>query len=644
MALSNLDTDYVTDTYVGDLYELLKRRENDELDFPGIHGDAGGPAGNPAIGYGFDLSTWTIGEIESALTYAFGGALTAQQQDGIDIIGQFKSGAITGATLIGTANGSSGTSLEQAAVQSLEMTDIEATRLLDVVVLGRAGFVGFETELSARLQSEGGLAESRERVAIMSMYYNLPALVGDGLQHAINMDNRAEAWYEIRYNHQNWSEQGAQNRRAEESGIFGLVSVTADREELKTALSFLFNGADSDNLRMYDRILARDQHDPFVDAIEPELTELKVSYDIETAIHFVQVDEVGLDSAISGGEAESQGASTNNLIFGQDGNDTVDGGQGDDVIYGDFGDCNLEEELVAANDSLAGGVGNDTLYGGIGNDELDGGADDDVLFGDYSDSECVVPGDDTLLGGDGADSLVGGFGYDTLDGGIGNDTLDSRGDTADIEPEYGFIRVDLLTGGAGNDLFLCDGRDAILDSDPGDRLVLGGLQIEGGSWQYIGDELVGYDGETPLTYAWYGYVGSNGEVYDYSPDDNILQVTIYDRVGEYVNDWSSSHEVEIADWVSGDFGIDLSGGPGSMLLLAPPDQRATKTATTMPHGDRTETSVLEVDDLLDLMRGSLHFESQAGSGAGPVAFPASATVAASGTATMPDDQMVMLVA
>ena len=53
---------------------------NDDPD-PSVDGDEGGVAGDPAIGYGFDLITWTISQIESALTYAFGGTLTADQQD-----------------------------------------------------------------------------------------------------------------------------------------------------------------------------------------------------------------------------------------------------------------------------------------------------------------------------------------------------------------------------------------------------------------------------------------------------------------------------------------------------------------------------------------------------------------------------------
>jgi len=110
MTISNLNTNYVDGSYIDDLYELLKRRENDGLTFTGIHGDEGGVAGDPAIGYGFDLNTWTINQIESALTYAFGGTLTADQQDAVDIIGDFKNLTISGATLIAIANGSAGTS------------------------------------------------------------------------------------------------------------------------------------------------------------------------------------------------------------------------------------------------------------------------------------------------------------------------------------------------------------------------------------------------------------------------------------------------------------------------------------------------------------------------------------------------------
>jgi Ca2+-binding RTX toxin-like protein len=101
------------------------------------------------------------------------------------------------------------------------------------------------------------------------------------------------------------------------------------------------------------------------------------------------------------------------------------GGAGHDVLRGGSG-----------NDTLNGDEGKDVLSGGRGNDILNGGADNDVLTGDF--------GDDTLNGDDGHDKLFGGFGADSLNGGNGNDILHGGIDN----------RVDVMTGGAGRDLFV----------------------------------------------------------------------------------------------------------------------------------------------------------------------------------------------
>ena len=73
---------------------------------------------------------------------------------------------------------------------------------------------------------------------------------------------------------------------------------------------------------------------------------------------------------------------------GEDGQqDCINGGSGDDLLYGNEG-----------QNTLNGGSGNDTIYGGKDSDILNGGAGDDWLFGDS--------GDDTLIEGIGDDRFV----------------------------------------------------------------------------------------------------------------------------------------------------------------------------------------------------------------------------------------------
>ncbi len=70
----------------------------------------------------------------------------------------------------------------------------------------------------------GIIPQSPERVALLSLAYNSPALLGEKLAQALNLSDpslaRAEAWYQIRYSHadQNWY------RRYAEAALFGLYA------------------------------------------------------------------------------------------------------------------------------------------------------------------------------------------------------------------------------------------------------------------------------------------------------------------------------------------------------------------------------------------------------------------------------------
>ncbi|SUX09577.1 Ig family protein [Campylobacter sputorum subsp. bubulus] len=127
-----------------------------------------------------------------------------------------------------------------------------------------------------------------------------------------------------------------------------------------------------------------------------------------------------------------KGYNSNDIIYGNGGDDTIEGYGGDDTLYGGID-----------NDTLLGGDGKDTLYGNEGGDKLHGGNDDDILNGNEGNDYLYGNnGNDTLLGGEGSDKLYGEYGNDTLIGGKGNDYLDggynddtyifARGDGQDI--------------------------------------------------------------------------------------------------------------------------------------------------------------------------------------------------------------------
>lgn len=69
---------------------------------------------------------------------------------------------------------------------------------------------------------------SNERGALLSLVYNNPILIGKGLAGAIITNNRAEAWYEIRYNSHGGDSKnlpGIAKRRIEESNMFSLYGT-----------------------------------------------------------------------------------------------------------------------------------------------------------------------------------------------------------------------------------------------------------------------------------------------------------------------------------------------------------------------------------------------------------------------------------
>jgi Ca2+-binding RTX toxin-like protein len=197
---------------------------------------------------------------------------------------------------------------------------------------------------------------------------------------------------------------------------------------------------------------------------------------------------------------------TDDLFWGEGGNDVLSGGDGVDVLEGGLGHDSLyggdladelrggpgsdwleggegwdtlfaadnlapETEAPEERNRLSGGAGRDALFGGAGLDTLLGEADDDLLWGDE--------GADSLLGGDGIDLVYGREGHDVLDGGAGDDTL------------LGGTGGDTFTGGAGADLFIVDlstggqaeatgdAPDWITDFDPAGGDVLS-LALVGG--------------------------------------------------------------------------------------------------------------------------------------------------------------------
>ena len=272
------------------------------------------------------------------------------------------------------------------------------------------------------------------------------------------------------------------------------------------------------------------------------------------------------------GKAELIGSSNDDVICGDDDNNTVKAGGGEDIVRGMGGDDKLHgeknnDELYggAGDDTLDGGEGDDDLYGEEGDDILTGGDGDDVLNGgpgsdtvkyagvdadgdavtltidlangfsddeygdtdDYIDIENVeiegISGTAyTITGDDGPNILTGGDGDDTINGGAGNDTIDGGGGTTNT-----------LDGGEGTDTLIV----GISSTGPlGDNFE--NLRVRTGTDATTRVDLQGNDGPNVLT----GHDGSN---------------TLTGNAGD--------------DTLYGEDGSDvLIGGPGKDTLIGGP--------------------------------------------------------------------------
>jgi Ca2+-binding RTX toxin-like protein len=180
----------------------------------------------------------------------------------------------------------------------------------------------------------------------------------------------------------------------------------------------------------------------------------------------LEIDGGGGNDIIIGNDSE-------NTFWGGDGDDVLDGGSDDDILRGGAGDDSVlggaDNDLLfgdAGNDIVDGQDGNDTLYGGTGNDRLIGGSGEDTIYGEGD--------DDRIFGGTGADQVYGSAGDDIVSGGF---NLDTPTDYNSFEDGA----VDRLTGGNGADIFIGNDGDVITDLEYRDQGVfLGNLLLRGG--------------------------------------------------------------------------------------------------------------------------------------------------------------------
>lgn len=240
------------------------------------------------------------------------------------------------------------------------------------------------TALSPRYEAAidkwlSGIPFSTERAVLFSMAYNAPSLLGPKLKAALLDGDRAEAWYEIRYNSNGSGHAGIANRRyveAEHFKLFANEKTATTAEALDAGLMYT---AHREKILSYEKRFDADNagHIKGFEGIDgigaeyaPAIARLKVAYGITKtmALEELQVASNAIRNLSGDGTAFDSKANDADLLIGSSHANTLSGGAGNDALVG-----------LAGNDRLNGGSGNDWLSGGAGADTLTGGTGADMF-------------------------------------------------------------------------------------------------------------------------------------------------------------------------------------------------------------------------------------------------------------------------
>ena len=261
-----------------------------------------------------------------------------------------------------------------------------------------------------------GIPDSTERQVLVSLSYNglINAGISPSLRAAVLGGDRAEAWYEIRYNSNGGATRsaGIALRRYRESDRFSLYDdrpvgsplAPAEAkavERMYTAhhIDILAYEANLDGLTATPAV-------PIPDQIAPARSLLVTDFGRGIAIDGeVWVGDDNVNTHVVSSRYRLLGSTRNDLILGEGGDDEMQGGDGNDVLYGGTG-----------QDYIVGEIGDDILIGDSEDDVLDGGGDNDRMEGgtgyDTYHFRFSVDGHDQVADADGSGKIV------SLDDGI----------------------------------------------------------------------------------------------------------------------------------------------------------------------------------------------------------------------------------
>src|SRR5688572_30445765 len=254
------------------------------------------------------------------------------------------------------------------------------------------------------------IPNSRERAALISLYYNedpVRPLLGPSLMRALHSGDRAEAWYEIRYNTNGGADRaGVAKRRFYEAQVFGLYDDTLGSDDARAVFRTLTLHRAA--ILAYERDFGElpDGTSPgrnMIDTLEGAngadgYSLAGTFYEVDTLVESMNPAEAALleylNDLYSINLNPADYVSTNVYLDpGRVGNTavpfdpahaaTLNGGDQADILIGEGG-----------GDSLTGAGGQDVLIGGTGNDRLSGGVGQDRYVFRTGDGDDRIIGDD----------------------------------------------------------------------------------------------------------------------------------------------------------------------------------------------------------------------------------------------------------
>jgi Ca2+-binding RTX toxin-like protein len=298
-------------------------------------------------------------------------------------------------------------------LQSLTLSKTQALVLLDDTLDGFAGFQGYDrnggglhglTQLLAR-NGIPDVPESKERIALLDAYYagvlalRQPPPWGNlTFQQALTDPDpalaRAKTWVLLEYYLVN---KPSPSRRADEAKEFGLTGDKATLQDVEKAVGYVFTQYDTIKTNKLDSTYRGIPK--LMDAVAPQMTTLETSLTANQRIDYVQVIGIGENNSnvltarqIPANLGGPTNRATNNLLIGQDGDDTLNAGPGNDFAYGGNGNNVLNGYTGTSQgniDVLVGGPGG-TLPPSFGNNTLNAGSGSDLMIGDGASGTFVV--------------------------------------------------------------------------------------------------------------------------------------------------------------------------------------------------------------------------------------------------------------